>query len=68
MRVADAIARVLKDEGVEYLIGCPAGFRGARVAIWRELEQIRHGRPTKQWSKLEKAAEMPIQMPDVATA
>ena len=52
------------DRSNERLGGSDAGVAMLRKIFWRELEQVRMGRATKQWSKLEKAAEMPIQVPE----
>ena len=59
---------IIVDRMNERLGQSDAGIAILRAIFWRELEQIRLGRPTKQWSKLEKAAEMPIQVPESARA
>lgn len=45
-----------------------AGIALLRRICFRELDALRAGRPTKQWTRLEEAPEMPIPQPQAAEA
>jgi 5,5'-dehydrodivanillate O-demethylase len=52
----------LVDRSQERLGKSDAGIALLRRIFWREMEEIREGRPTKQWRRLRAAAELPRQM------
>jgi 5,5'-dehydrodivanillate O-demethylase len=52
----------IADRADEWLGKSDAGIAFLRRIFLRELEAIRAGRPTKDWSKLAHAAEMPVQV------
>lgn len=52
---------VIVDRSAETLGRSDAGIALLRKILFRELEAMRSGKPTKRWHKLERAAEMPIQ-------
>jgi len=52
------------DRTRERLAQSDAGIAMLRRIFLRELEAIQQGRPTKQWLRLQKDPDMPIQVPD----
>jgi 5,5'-dehydrodivanillate O-demethylase oxygenase subunit len=54
------------DRTKERLGQSDAGVAFLRRIFLRELEAIRDGKPTKPWTRLEEAVEMPIQVPEPA--
>jgi 5,5'-dehydrodivanillate O-demethylase len=54
------------DRSKEILGKSDAGIAILRKIFLRELEAIRAGRPTKKWRALEHAADLPIQIPELA--
>jgi 5,5'-dehydrodivanillate O-demethylase len=61
----DYVAQVgqgtIVDREVEILGRSDAGIALMRRIFFREMEAIREGRPTKEWRRLDQAAELPIQ-------
>ncbi len=55
---------VVVDRSKERLAQSDAGIAMLRRIFLRELEAIQKGKPTKEWRRLEKDPEMPIQKPD----
>ena len=55
---------VIVDRTQERLAQSDAGIAMLRRICFREMAAIMEGRPTKQWKKLQKAPDMPIQIPD----
>ncbi len=55
---------VIVDRSRERLAQSDAGIAMLRRLFLRELDAIQKGKPTKQWLRLEKDPEMPIQKPD----
>ena len=49
---------VIYDRSQENLSTSDAGVAFLRRIMLRELEAIRHGRPTKQWTRLEHAEHL----------
>jgi 5,5'-dehydrodivanillate O-demethylase len=56
------------DRAHERLGKSDIGIAYLRRTFWRELDAIRHGKPTKNWHRLEHAAELPPQRPVAAEA
>ena len=54
------------DRMSENLAQTDLGIALLRRIFWRELDLIRAGKPTKKWFKLERAPDMPIQIPEAA--
>jgi 5,5'-dehydrodivanillate O-demethylase oxygenase subunit len=54
------------DRTKERLGQSDAGVAFLRRIFLRELEAIRDGKPTKPWTRLQEAVEMPIQVPEPA--
>ena len=52
----------LVDRSQERLGKSDAGIALLRRIFWREMDEIREGRPTKQWRRLTTVAEWPGQM------
>lgn len=57
---------VVVDRTKERLGVSDAGVTFLRRLFWRELDAIRAGQPTKAWTKLHEATELPISIPDPA--
>ena len=55
------------DRSRERLGASDAGVAILRRIFLRELAAIKEGRPTKQWTRLEEPAHMPIQIPETAS-
>ena len=62
----DYVAQVgqgtIADRETEILGRSDAGIALLRRIFFREMEALREGRPTKQWRRLEEAADLPIQV------
>lgn len=61
----DYVAQVgqgtIADRANEYLGQSDAGIVVLRKILWRELDLLRAGKPTKRWRKLDRPAELPKQ-------
>jgi 5,5'-dehydrodivanillate O-demethylase len=53
---------VVADRVNEWLGKSDTGIVFLRNIFWRELAALRNGQPTKQWRKLDRPADMPIQV------
>jgi 5,5'-dehydrodivanillate O-demethylase len=58
---------IIVDRMNETLAQSDMGVAKLRQMFSRELDAIRSGRPTKAWSRLEEAVELPIQIPETQT-
>ncbi len=56
----------IADRTKEYLATSDAGVVFLRRILWRELSAFRAGQPTKQWKRLDEAADLPMQGPMAA--
>ena len=64
--VAQVGQGVIADRASEWLGKSDAGVVLLRKIFWRELDETRAGRPTKQWRKLDRPIELPTQRKELA--